>query len=70
MGLFIQNTRTGDKKFTFSKKNQELEEAKEKILRAAQQQKVVNVGMTSNMKFLNTIYILSRSGDTYGTYVS
>ena len=44
--------------------------AKEKILRAAQQQKVVNVGMTSNMKFLNTIYILSRSGDTYGTYVS
>ncbi|CAI8051664.1 Arf-GAP with Rho-GAP domain, ANK repeat and PH domain-containing protein 1 [Geodia barretti] len=51
-------------------KEKELEEAKEKILRAAQQQKVVNVGMTSNMKFLNTIYILSRSGDTYGTYIT
>ena len=39
-------------------------------MRATQQQKVVNVGMTSTMKFLNTIYILSKSGDTYGTYVS
>ena len=26
--------------------------------------------MTSTMKFLNTIYILSKSGDSYGTYVS
>ena len=39
-------------------------------MKAAQQLKVSNIGMTSTMKFLNTIYILSRSGDTYGTYVS
>ena len=48
---------------------QELQEARKRIMEATEKTKQTRVGMTSTMKFLNTIYILNKAGDTYGTYV-
>ena len=56
---------------TLSLNIQEIEMAKQKILEAAEKSRKQQqqLGMSSNMGFLVTVYIGNKEGDSYGTTV-